>query len=249
MPKAVDRIGWVTLGLQLLDEGTLPFKPTIDEAAARLGLTKGSFYTHFTSAAAWHTAICEQYLAERERSRSGRKSGAVEDSKAKMWVLRADAVLVTERDRQMELWASLDGAPGAESAGAALLKADEAVIADLARALSDWGLSPAEAEVMSLVLAPVFGCTRARPPLGGGDADAFKRMLAVLNRAAVRTSLAKGKVDLGDGVVMFFAGMEGETDDAEARDRIVAAGREVVRREMPGLLPAPTGTQPAPAGS
>lgn len=249
MPRSVDRSAWVELGLRLLDDGVLPPELTIDDAAAKLGVTKGSFYTHFNSAAEWHGAIIRRYLEDRQQSRSGRRAGLVEDPAAKLWMLRADAAVVTPRDLSMDRWAfeaDPRPAPGAAEAAAALREHDETVIADLAAALSDWNMSGTEAGVMSRLLAPVFGCRQAGPPLAPGDTDGFKALLDVLGRAASRP-LTAGTVDLGDGLVMYMVAPGADTSDPETRRRMAAGARQFLESE--GLLPEQNSHQTAPAAS
>ncbi len=65
MSSARDR--WLDLGLDVLATDGLGAL-RIDPLAARLGLSKGSFFHHFASAAAFRSALLERYEAEADRA-------------------------------------------------------------------------------------------------------------------------------------------------------------------------------------
>jgi len=253
LTKVVDRRAWEDLGLRHLDEGILPSEVTIDDAAEALHVTKGSFYTHFANAAEYHAAVITRYAADREQSRAGRKAGLVEDPRARLWMLWADASVVTTRDHSVWRWAASASAPrpapGSVEAAAALEQADAAILADLTAALSDWNMPPGEAAVLARVLAPVFGCRQATPPVAPGDTASFGALLDLLSRA-VRNDLTVTEVEVGDvgtgtGAVVMCLVAPGTSASPSARKDLAAAAREFAARHLPGLAAAEDGYQQA----
>lgn len=247
MTRAINRQTWIDFGLSMLDQGVLPFEPTLEEVAAEIGVTKGSFYSHFGGAAGrqsrmkWLVAVIDAYEEGRRTSRAGAKAGHVAEPSARLWMLWADTSAATARDAAMRRWAAAEGgprsAPGAAEAAAALARIDQAVLADLAAALEDWGMPPVQAQPVARLLAPAFGCRLPDPPVEPGDSAAFTQLLDFIARARRGGPVVVDQATADDGTLVVYYVMGPGAQEA-GQEEVLAAAREFAEQHLPGLLPA-----------
>ncbi|KRE33576.1 TetR family transcriptional regulator [Mycobacterium sp. Soil538] len=134
---------WIDAGYALLAEAGIEALK-LDRLCAHLGVTKGSFYWHFTDMAAYRTALVRAWaeLRDRDRSGFGELSGlAPRDRLATMMAaLRAERQRALER--AMREWARTEPAV-ADSVRAA----DHKVVAAVRRAFQDAGFDRDEADM------------------------------------------------------------------------------------------------------
>jgi AcrR family transcriptional regulator len=78
---------WILAGHELLvDEGIAGIK--IDRLAARLGVTKGSFYWHFTNLPAFLAAMAERFIARQREEMAGFEATAPSDPRERLlWLM------------------------------------------------------------------------------------------------------------------------------------------------------------------
>jgi AcrR family transcriptional regulator len=148
-PKSrLSREHWIEAALDALGEGGVA-AVAVEPLAARLGVTKGSFYWHFADVDAFLGALAERWAAESERTPGPL---TVEDP------ADAESVLVSAMEqfadrrvrnltRAMREWAQTDA-----RARAALHTADEALFGRIKDAFASLGFSSLEAEVRGKIL-------------------------------------------------------------------------------------------------
>lgn len=130
---------WLQAGYSLLAEDGLQALK-IDRLCARLGVTKGSFYWHFTDMAGYRAALIESWAEQRDE-----EHGIDERPPAERL-----AIMVTELvnprhwrlERVMREWARTD-----TSVAASVDVADRRVLRTVRHAFLDLGFSPEEADL------------------------------------------------------------------------------------------------------
>ena len=77
----VTREDWVMASLSLLDQDRIPEEVSLTELCGILGVTKGSFYSHFRDGRlpALHAAVSSQWLRNRVATLPDAAVGAVRD--------------------------------------------------------------------------------------------------------------------------------------------------------------------------
>lgn len=134
---------WIDAGYALLAEAGIEALK-LDRLCGRLGVTKGSFYWHFTDMAAYRAALVQAWADLRDRDRSGfaeLSSLPPRDRLAAMMAaLRAERQRALER--AMREWARTDPAV-ADSVRAA----DHTVVAAVRTAFQDAGFDWEEADM------------------------------------------------------------------------------------------------------
>jgi len=162
---------WISEGLRVLaDEGISGVR--IDRIAARVGLSKGSFFHHFANATAYRTALLDAW-----RTRTLEQMGdAPALSELAEFANRREALIDVDLERSIRAWASHD-----ESAAAALEQVDRARLAALQHAWAGRIADPDRARVAALLPhLVVIGATVAYPATTADDLAAVFRLLADL---------------------------------------------------------------------
>lgn len=144
--RAGGRLGiddWRAAGYAILaEEGLKALK--IDRLCARLNVTKGSFYWHFTNIAAYRTALIQGWseLRDADRSQIEEIGGLAPRDR----LVRMMNSLVSPRhwtlDRAMREWARSD-----EAVAESVRTADRRILAAVRRAFEDYGFDADEAEL------------------------------------------------------------------------------------------------------
>ncbi|AFM16347.1 transcriptional regulator [Mycolicibacterium chubuense NBB4] len=134
---------WVQAGYAILADGGLEALK-LDRLCRRLGVTKGSFYWHFTDMAGYRAAVVEAWGQLRDRDRS--RFGALGDLPPRDRLAQMMASLLGERhwslERAMREWARTDPA-----AAASVRAADRQVLDAVRRAYEDAGFTGEDADM------------------------------------------------------------------------------------------------------
>jgi len=130
---------WIQAGYTLLADDGLPALK-IDTLCARLGVTKGSFYWHFSDLAAYRTALIQSWAEQRGEHRDD------PDVPPRRRLSQMVSALVSPRhwklERTMREWARTD-----RTVAAAVDTADRRVQALVRQAFLDLGCEPDDAEL------------------------------------------------------------------------------------------------------
>lgn len=135
--------GWIAAGYALLaEEGIKALK--IDRLCDRLGVTKGSFYWHFTDMASYRAALIGTWGGLRDADR--REFDAMADAPPRDRLSRMMTSLVSPRhwtlERAMREWARTD-----ETVAASVREADRRVLDAVRQAFADYGFDAEEADL------------------------------------------------------------------------------------------------------
>lgn len=148
--ERLDRDAWVRAGLDALEEGGVDAVAAASLATA-LGVTRGSFYWHFSSRA----ELLDAVLALWERQHSDavlERLAAVDDPRERLALLAAAAT-----HKPPSIFVRLLEAAGREPAVAATLnRSRERRVAFLARAYREAGLRPASARRRALAAYALY---------------------------------------------------------------------------------------------
>jgi AcrR family transcriptional regulator len=134
---------WIQAGYAILaEEGIEALK--IDRLCSRLGVTKGSFYWHFTDIKAYRAALVEAWGTSREEDRRNLSAAAGMAPRERLSQMMTS--LVSARhwalERAMREWARTD-----DDVAARVGVADRRVVAAVRQAYLDYGFSPEDAEL------------------------------------------------------------------------------------------------------
>jgi AcrR family transcriptional regulator len=119
----------------------------INALAARLGVTKGSFYWHFGDRAELMRALLDRWAHERTDEMLTLALGSTADPLERLRRIRALGRQVAPVDRAMRLWAQHD--PGAADA---VRHADRALLGHIAACLTGLGFGEEEARLRALLM-------------------------------------------------------------------------------------------------
>jgi AcrR family transcriptional regulator len=139
---------WIQAGFALLANGG-PNTLRIDRLCARLGVTKGSFYWHFTDMPAYCAALINAWgNVHDERRRRFEDMHDVEPPERLRVMLRT---LVSPEhsalERAMRVWALTD-----EAVLSAVQRSDDRVLRAVRQAFVDYGFGPEDAALRSTVM-------------------------------------------------------------------------------------------------
>lgn len=142
--SSTNRLGaqdWIRAGFEILaEEGIAGVK--IQPLCRRLGVTKGSFYWHFTDIDTFHGELARTWAAD-----GPRLPGVIEDGiDPQARLMKAMSVFADARNRNL-IRAMRDWAQTDERARAAITKADRDVFEQVTAAIEALGFSGEEAEV------------------------------------------------------------------------------------------------------
>jgi AcrR family transcriptional regulator len=134
---------WIQAGFGVLaEEGIKSLK--IDRLCSRLGVTKGSFYWHFTDIASYRIALVDAWGASRDEER--RHFGTPTDIPPRQRLSQMMTTLVDAHhwtlERAMREWARTD-----EAVAASVRAADRRVLGAVRQAFLDYGFDTDEADV------------------------------------------------------------------------------------------------------
>lgn len=235
--QKVLRRQWVEAALRVLDQDRLPPEESLTQLAARLGVSKGSFYSHFRAGgrAELYEAVVQQWLADQAAALPGTAVGAVRDPLDRIRLIRASTVANAVRNGAMRRWAAAGSEPGAQAAADAVDEADQALDSYLVAALTDLGLTGAE----PVALAAVLGAALQTPASQDGPDD-FETLLIVVARAATLPQggpLVEEAPGAAPGQVIRYTAEGRLTADEQAALNLIAkrlAGRRDAGEDDPG---------------
>lgn len=145
-PLAVD--DWIQAGFALLAEGG-PDALRIGRLCDRLGVTKGSFYWHFSDMNAYRTALVDAWGDLQDADRRGFIDTHIADPRerlaAMLAMLAAPQHLALER--AMRAWALTD-----ERVSSNVWQSDERLLDAIRQAFADYGLDEAEVRLRAMVM-------------------------------------------------------------------------------------------------
>ena len=193
----ITREQWLGAMSALLTEGLVPADIPLSELCQRMGVTKGSFYSHFPGGLEeLHREIIGRWRRESSADDLAANMQAIRDPRDRLRLLRARALQTAQRDGAMRRWGAHDPA-----AAAAMARADAEVISHAAGALQDLGLPGEEASLVAGVLVYSFaGAHRTSPAAPQSNPAQFETLLGILARAATaQAGQAPAGVDIAPG--------------------------------------------------
>ncbi|MWA05569.1 TetR family transcriptional regulator [Actinomadura sp. LD22] len=140
------RRDWVEAGYQELAR-TGERGVAITSLAARLGVTKGSFYWHFKDRGELMRALLDRWAHERTDEMLGLALGSTGDPRERLRRIQALGREIAPVDRAMRLWAQHD--PAAEEA---VRHADRALLGHIAACLEGLGFGADDARLRALLM-------------------------------------------------------------------------------------------------
>ncbi|MFA1542458.1 TetR/AcrR family transcriptional regulator [Actinomadura monticuli] len=146
---------------------------TINALAARLGVTKGSFYWHFTDRPELMRALLDRWAHERTDEMLTLALGSTADPRERLRRIQALGREIGPVDRAMRLWAQHE--PAAEKA---VRHADQALLGHIAACLEGLGFGGADAELRALLMLRAWVGGYLMP--GEGSPDLSERTLEIL---------------------------------------------------------------------
>ncbi|WP_396445493.1 TetR/AcrR family transcriptional regulator [Actinomadura sp.] len=146
---------------------------TINALAARLGVTKGSFYWHFTDRPELMRALLDRWAHERTDEVWGLSLGSTADPRERLHRIQALGREVAPIDRAMRLWAQHEPA-----AAEAVRHADRALLGHIAGCLEDLGFGAEDARLRALLMLRSWVGGYLIP--GESDSGLYERTLEIL---------------------------------------------------------------------
>ncbi|WP_199253670.1 TetR/AcrR family transcriptional regulator [Mycolicibacterium mengxianglii] len=134
---------WIQAGYSLLSEDGLQALK-IDRLCGRLGVTKGSFYWHFSDMAGYRAALIESWAEQRGEEHQTQRHNSDLPPRERLSMMIAGLVSPQhwKLERTMREWARSDNA-----AAAGVDAADRRVQAAVRQAFRDLGFDPQDAEL------------------------------------------------------------------------------------------------------
>ncbi|MFD0856513.1 TetR/AcrR family transcriptional regulator [Actinomadura adrarensis] len=142
----IGRQDWIEAGYQELARAG-ERAVTINALAARLKVTKGSFYWHFKDRADLMRALLDRWAHERTDEMLTLALGTTSDPHERLRRIAALGREIAPVDRAMRLWAQHDPA-----AAEAVKHADQALLKHITTSLTDLGFDTSEAELRALLM-------------------------------------------------------------------------------------------------
>ncbi|WP_344276514.1 TetR/AcrR family transcriptional regulator [Actinomadura napierensis] len=169
------RRDWVEAGYQELaragERGV-----AINALAARLGVTKGSFYWHFKDRGELLRALLDRWAHERTDEVLGLALGSTDDPRERLRRIQALGREIAPIDRAMRLWAQHD--PAAEEA---VRHADRGLLGHIAACLEDLGFGAEDARLRALLMLRSWVGGYLIPSGGASEGtDPGDRMMEIL---------------------------------------------------------------------
>jgi AcrR family transcriptional regulator len=170
---------WIQAGFALLADGG-PNALRIDRLCARLNVTKGSFYWHFTDMQGYRSALVEAWGSLHDQSRRAFEDMRDVDPRERLAVLVRTLVVPQHwaLERAMRVWALTD-----EAVLASVQRSDRRVLRAVRQAFVDYGFEPEDAALRSaVVFATVVGLLHASDSTGEAPQELPERFLDFMLR-------------------------------------------------------------------
>ncbi len=144
---------WVSAAMKLsLERGLVPADVTLNDLCESIGVSKGSFYSHFSGGLSdLHREIAERWARDHASAELDSAVQAIRDPLERLRALRACGLQTARRDGTMRRWGSRD-----LIAAAAVADADRAAVGHVRAALADLGFPAGEASVLAGGLVHAF---------------------------------------------------------------------------------------------
>ncbi|TDE32264.1 TetR/AcrR family transcriptional regulator [Actinomadura sp. 6K520] len=146
----------------------------INALAARLGVTKGSFYWHFKDRSELMRALLDRWAHERTDEVLALALGSTPDPRERLRRIQALGREVAPVDWAMRLWAQ--HAPDAEEA---VRHADRALLGHITACLDELGFAPGEARLRALLMLRAWVGGYLVPSPDEGEAPGADRTLDI----------------------------------------------------------------------
>lgn len=170
--STLDADAWIEAAFEVLADGGID-AVRIDPLAKRLGVTRGSFYWHFTDRAALHQAVLKEWRKRQSYRVATRieKQTAAPDERLRQTLSLPNAGPRAKRAASIELairlWARRDG-----EAAKAVKHIDRVRLTYYAKLYGEIGFKPAEARrrafmFYAALMAQAFIATDAETDVGG----------------------------------------------------------------------------------
>jgi AcrR family transcriptional regulator len=146
---------------------------TINALARRLGVTKGSFYWHFTDRPELMRALLDRWAHERTDEVLGLSLGSTTDPRERLRRIQVLGREVAPIDRAMRLWAQHE-----QAAEEAVRHADRALLGHIAGCLEDLGFGAEDAGLRARLMLRSWVGGYLMP--GESGSDLYERTLDIL---------------------------------------------------------------------
>ncbi|TDC46198.1 TetR/AcrR family transcriptional regulator [Actinomadura sp. KC345] len=146
----------------------------INALAARLGVTKGSFYWHFKDRSELMRALLDRWAHERTDEVLALTLGSTPDPRERLRRIQALGHEVAPIDRAMRLWAQHSA-----EADEAVRHSDRALLGHITACLDELGFSPGEARLRALLMLRAWVGGYLVPSPDGGEAPGAERTLEI----------------------------------------------------------------------
>lgn len=194
--RGATREDWIAAASRVFSQGRAPADKdlTIDALGDSQGLTRGSFYNHFSGVEDLYQALIKEWTDSWDDLAT--RIGAIRDPEDRLAQIAARATQAPQRDRAMRGWAETHPA----AAGKAVANVDKVIAGHVAQAVADIGLTAADTAV---VTNTIVACLSTCSPLLRLPADVamrdFRRLVSILRHGARSGSAGSGEVaaDMG----------------------------------------------------
>lgn len=170
---------WIQAGFELLAD-TGPNSLRVDRLCAKLSVTKGSFYWHFTDMAAYRDAIADAWGSLQDERRRPFENMPDVDPRERLSLMMETLVAPQhwELERAMRAWALTD-----EAVLTSVQRSDSRILHAVRQAFLDYGFEPEEAELRSTALfAMGVGFLDAANSAGDAPVELRERVLDFILR-------------------------------------------------------------------
>jgi AcrR family transcriptional regulator len=227
----ITREQWITAMIGLLAAGRNPADMALSELCEHLGVTKGSFYAHFSGGLdELHQEVIARWLQDNPVVPLTSTLTAVRDPADRLRLLWAQLAETARPDGAMRRWAARDG-----HAATAVATVDRHVMESVTAALSDMGFLPGQADVLGMFLTSAFaGAYHSVPDPPRADLDAFETLLEIIGRAAPVRAVPGGAQEVlmtagsAPDQVIFFMVPKGLS--AAAKKELTAHAQQLVQQ-------------------
>jgi AcrR family transcriptional regulator len=170
---------WIQAGFALLAD-TGPNSLRIDRLCARLNVTKGSFYWHFTDLQTYRDALADAWGSLQDERRRPFENMPDVDPRERLSVMMQTLVAPKhwELERAMRAWALTD-----EAVLASVQRSDSRILRAVRQAFVDYGFDDEEAGLRSVILfATGLGFLNAASSAGDASVELRERFLDFMLR-------------------------------------------------------------------
>jgi len=170
---------WIQAGFAILAD-TGPNSLRIERLCARLNVTKGSFYWHFTDMQAYRDAVADAWGSLQDERRRPFENMPDVDPRERLAIMMQTLVAPQhwELERAMRAWALTD-----EAVLASVQRSDGRILRAVRQAFLDYGFQPEEAGLRSAILfAAGVGFLNAASSSGNAPAELREQFLDFILR-------------------------------------------------------------------